>query len=316
MRYNLHINQKSLGGSMNMNLEVQSNKPKMNIKKNIIGVIIGLTVLGLAIKCSYIIPAGYNGIVYSLNGGIEGQTLGQGFHIVVPWKKVVEYTVATEQAYLSKDAKEGSPDDDSFLIPTKDGKTVNVDLEFSYHFDASQLPKVFTRFKGQEGKQIEQSFIRGKIKAWSGEVSSKFTVLDIYGEKRSELNNKVYEHVKKNFAQYGIEVDSVNFSRIGLDEQTEKAIQERVNAQQQLEKQKIEKEKALIEAERKKIEAQGLADARLIQAEADAKANEILKRSLSSELVQLEWVKKWDGKMPTVNGSNGGMILDIKNLSK
>lgn len=299
-----------------MNLEVQPNAPKIHIKKIIIGAVVALAVIGLGLKCSYVIPAGYNGIVYSLNGGVKERTLGQGFHIVAPWKKVVKYTVATEQAYLSKDTKEGSPDDDSFLIPTKDGKTVNVDLEFSYHFDAAQLSKVFTRFKGQEGKQIEQSFIRGKIKAWSGEISSQFTVLDIYGEKRSDLNKRVYNHVKEKFAEYGIEIDSVNFSRIGLDEQTEKAIQERVNAQQQLEKQKIEKEKALIEAERKKIEAKGLADARLIQAEAEAKANEIIKRSLSSELVQLEWVKKWDGKMPTVNGSNGGMILDVKGLSE
>ncbi|RHW55445.1 prohibitin family protein [Clostridium botulinum] len=256
------------------------------------------------------IKAGYVGVVYSMNGGVEDKTLGQGWHLISPFKKVVEYSVATEQAFLSKDKKEGSEDDDSFSIQSKDGKNLNVDLEFSYHFDNDKLPKTFTRFKGQKGKVIEQNHIKGRMKAYATEVSSKFSVLDIYGEKRSNLNKELYEYSKKNFEEWGIIIDSVNFTRINVDEQTNKAIQERVNAQQQLEKQKIELETAKIKAQKDKVDAESKARVTEIGAKAEADANKLKQSTLNSTIVEYEKVKKWDGKVPQVQGGNP--ILDMR----
>ena len=45
-------------------------------------VIIVAIILGFA--CTERIPAGYVGVVYNMNGGIEGETLSQGFHLVSP----------------------------------------------------------------------------------------------------------------------------------------------------------------------------------------------------------------------------------------
>jgi regulator of protease activity HflC (stomatin/prohibitin superfamily) len=278
------------------------------MKSKLIGAIIsGVVILGVVvggIMSAHSIKAGYVGIVYSLDGGIQGEVLSQGLHFVNPLSSVRQYSVATEQAYLSKDKKEGSEDDDSFNIPTSDGKTVNVDLEFSYHFDADKLPQTFTKFKGQDGKTIEDTFIRGKMKAWTAEVSSTFSVIDIYGEKRAELNAKVLEHTQKNFAEYGIAIDSVNFSRIGLDEATSNAIQTRINKQQELETSKLEAEKAKIDAE-----------AKITQAEGEAKANEALSKSIDQSILQSKFLDKWDGKTPVVMGS-GQNIMDISSLMK
>ena len=276
------------------------------MKSKLIGAIIsGVVVLGIlvgGVASSHSIKAGYVGIIYSLDGGIKGEVLPQGLHFVNPLSSVRQYSVATEQAYLSKDAKEGDKDDNSFSIPTSDGKTVNVDLEFSYHFDADKLPQTFTKFKGQDGKTIEDTFIRGKMKAWTAEVSSTFSVIDIYGEKRAELNAKVLQHTQKNFDEYGIVIDSVNFSRIGLDEATSNAIQTRINKQQELETSKLEAEKAKIDAEAKVTVAQG-----------EAKANEALSKSIDQSILQQKFIDKWDGHMPTVTGSNSNM-MDISSL--
>lgn len=260
------------------------------------------------------IRAGYAGIVYNINGGIQDVTLSQGWHFIAPWKKVTQYSVSTEQAFLSKDSREGSAGDDSFGIPSSDGKLLNVDLEFSYRFDVEKLPETYTRFKGQSGKQIEDGFIRAKMKSWSGEISSKFTVMEIYGEKRADLNKAVFEYSRDKFKEYGIVIDSVNFSRIGIDEATEKAIQERVNSQQALEKSKIEAQKAKIDAERLIIEAQAKADAILIEAQGQAKANEELSKSLTPEVVEYYKAQKWDGKLPVSQGGNS--ILDFRGLTQ
>jgi regulator of protease activity HflC (stomatin/prohibitin superfamily) len=280
-------------------------------------VISGLVILGGIIFGAMSIErvkAGYAGIIYNVNGGIEEKTLSQGWHFVAPWKKVIQYSVSTEQAFLSKDSREGSAGDDSFGIPSSDGKLLNVDLEFSYRFDSEKLSETFTRFKGQSGKQIEDNFIRAKMKSWSGEVSSRFTVMEIYGERRAELNKAVFEYTRKNFEQYGIIIDSVNFSRIGIDEATEKAIQERVNSQQALEKSKIEAEKAKIDAEKVKIDAQAKADATLIEAQGQARANEELRKSLTPEVVEYYKAQKWDGKLPISQG--GSSIIDVRGLTE
>lgn len=288
------------------------NKMKFRVGAIVSGVVIVIALIFVGISIERI-KAGYAGIIYNVNGGVEGTTLSQGWHLIAPWKKVTQYSISTEQAFLSKDSREGSKNDDSFGIPTSDGKLLNVDLEFAYRYDADKLPNTFTRFKGQSGKQIEDTFIRAKMKSWSGDISSKFTVMEIYGEKRAELNKSVYEYTREKFNEYGIVVDSVNFSRIGIDEATEKAIQERVNSQQALEKSKIEAEKAKIDAEKLKIEAQAKADAIRIEAEGQAKANEELRKSLTPEVVEYYKAQKWDGKLPIAQGGNS--IIDFSGLT-
>ena len=286
-----------------------------NSNKIIGGIVTAFVLIGVIILVTlstHKIQPGYVGVVYNLNGGIEEEVLNQGLKLISPLKKVSQYSIATEQAYLSRDSKEGSPTDDSFMIPTSDGKTVNVDLEFSYHFDAERLPDTFSRFKGQSGKDIENTFIRGKIKAWTSEVSSKFSVIDIYGEKRAEINTAVLSHVKEKFDEYGIIIDSVNFSRIELDEQTEAAIQERINKQQELETAKIEAQKAEIEANRKVIEAQGEADSKVIRAQGEAEANKILAEDLNDKILQKMYLEKWDGILPKVTSDNISPFIDIE----
>ncbi|MDO5521245.1 MAG: prohibitin family protein [bacterium] len=285
----------------------------MNRKLAVIGAAVAIiAVVVLGFSCMEKIQPGYVGIVYNLKGGIEDEILTQGLHVVSPFKKINSYSVATEQAYLSRDEKEGSEDDDSFTIPTSDGKTVNVDLEFSYHFDSDVLPQTFTTFKGQSGSSIEQTFIRGKIKAWTSEVSSTFSVIDIYGEKRAELNTKVLDHVKTKFSEYGIIIDSVNFSRISLDEKTEEAIQQRINKQQELETAKLESQKATIEAEKKKIQAEADAQAKIIAAEAEAKANKLLEQSITDELIRMKEAEaRLEHGWVTVQGADA-VVVDKK----
>ena len=272
--------------------------------------------------CTVWIEPGYVGIQYSVNGGVQGDTLGQGLNFKNPFTKVTNYSVATTQGNLSKDKKEGSKDDDSFMIATSDGKTVEVDLEYSYHFDVDVLSETFTKFKGQGGEQIEKTFMRGKLKTYVSDVSSKFSVLDIYGEKRTDLNAAILEYAREKFAEFGIIIDSINLSRIELDTQTAEAIQKKINKQQELEELKLEAQKAEVEAEKLLVEkqaqadaeilkAQAEADAELIKAQAQAEANRLISESLTSELLQLEKIQKWSGEVPMVQGDSTP-ILDLK----
>lgn len=261
------------------------------------------------------VPAGYIAVQYNMRGGIEGSVLTQGWHLVSPTVKTTLYSIGIEQSYLTSEDKGDSPKDESFVTPTSDGKSLKVNLEFSYRFDQDKITDTFTKFKGQSGKEVKNSFIKPKMIAWSQEVTAKYPVTEVFGDKRQELNEALDEYLKMKFEPYGIIIDTVNFTNISTDKQTSAAIQKKVNAQQELELANIEaktakinaekeKEVALIAAEQKKEQAKIEAEATKIKAKAQAEANKKISDSLTDKLLKKIAYEQWNGKLPTVSGSN------------
>lgn len=287
---------------------------KIMKKKYLISVGISLTLAIILAIVAYfsvtIIKAGYVGIQYSLNGGIKKEVLEQGLRLKSPIVKVTKYPISRQQVYLSANKDESKASDSSFNIPTSDGKSVSVDLEFSYKFDVNNLTKTYTEFRGKSPEYIEETFIRAKMKSWSGEVSSKFALTDIYGEKRTELNNSVQNYVAPKFAEYGIIIEGVSFTQIRLDEETTKAIQNKINKQQEVETSKLELEKAKIENEKKIAQAQAEAEEIRIKAQAEAEANKTLSESITENLIKLKEVEARDKHgWITVNGANSTAVI-------
>lgn len=73
------------------------------------------------------------------------------------------------------------------------------------------------------------------MRAWTQEVTAKFPVTDVFGDKRQELNEALDVYLKQKFEPYGIVIDTVNFTNIVTDSETSAAIQRKVTAQQELE---------------------------------------------------------------------------------
>ena len=303
----------------------------------ILGALLVATIIG-CIACLETVPAGYVGVVYNMNGGIDGEVLTQGWHFVAPTKKVTEYSIGIEQSYLTAAIQGDSKRDESFNIPTSDGKTVKVDLEFSYRFDAERVTETFIQFKGRSGEEVKTTLIKPKIIAWTQEVSANYPVTDIFGDKRTKINAELDVYLKEKFEPYGIIIDTVNFTNISVDDETAAAIQKKVTAQQELELAEIEartamiqaekekevalmkaeqekqaalikaeadKEVALIEAEQKKIAADAEAYQITAKAEAEAEANKKIAESVTDDLIKYEYAQGWDGKLPVYVGGDG-----------
>lgn len=295
----------------------------MKVKKGLLGAIssavIIIAVLICVAKCTTRVPAGYIAVQYNMRGGIEGEVLTQGWHVVSPTVKTTLYSIGIEQSYLTSEDKGDSEKDESFVTPTSDGKSLTVDLEFSYRFDQDMIADTFTRFKGQSGESVKNTFIKPKMIAWTQEVTAKYPVTDVFGDKRQELNEALDEYLKSKFEPYGIIIDTVNFTNISTDSETAAAIQKKVNAQQELELANIEaktakvnaekeKEVALIAAEQKKEQAEIEAEATKIKADAQAAANKKISDSLTDKLLKKIAYEQWDGKLPTVSGSDANVM--------
>jgi regulator of protease activity HflC (stomatin/prohibitin superfamily) len=93
------------------------------------------------------------------------------------------------------------------------------------------------------------------------------------------------------------------------------ATQNAIQSENRVRQVKAEAEQAITKAtgsaEAARQEAEGTADALLINARAEAKANEIIRLSMSASVLQYRALEHWDGKLPTYNGGGTLPMLTI-----
>ena len=277
----------------------------------IIGVTIAFFVFVIIfIFCTCRINPGYAGVIYNMDGGIEGETLAQGFHVVAPWKHVTAYPISTETVYYTRNTMDenGVEKDKSINVNTKDGKQVNVSITYTYHMDVNVLPIVFEKFRGQKIELIESGYMKNSMFEVVNNITSQYSLMELVGDKRPEINDNIFNAFRENLSPYGIVIESFNLSSVETDDQTKEAIEAVINSQNRLQQSKVELQKAEVEAETARVKARGEADAMIIQAEGQAEANAKLQTTLTDNVIEQRRIEKWDGKLPQIVGSDGVII--------
>lgn len=261
-------------------------------KKGLIGAIVTaivmITVVVGVIMCVEKIPVGYEGVVYNINGGVSGETLSTGWNIVSPTKKVKNFTISNEQIILSKDSREGSEGDDSFKVSTSDDAMLAISFQMSYRFNPDTLVDTYKKFKGMDGEAIVNGRVKTVLKSKVSEVTTDYSMMDIYSGNRSEINNKITEYLNNAFEkEYGIQVLDASIIDVHPDDKLKESIDNRVTALQQKQQAQVEQETAKVQAETALIKAQNEADIKVTAAKAEAEANQLKSASLTPELIQM-----------------------------
>lgn len=257
-------------------------------------VVVIVLVIGVIIcmKSLVKVPAGYVAVQYNANGGVKKEVLNQGWHWKSPMVKTTLYTVGLEQSYLTASKKGDSPDDDSFTASSSEGKSMTLELTYTYQYKPNSVADVFTRFKGQSGKEVRDSFIKPNIVSWTKEIVANYKVSDILGSERANINNAVSDYLAKKFEPYGITISNVSLINIDVDKDTMKAINAKIKAQQDAETQAIQNQtnidKAKADAEAEVTKAQGDANAKVIAAQAEADANAKINSSITDQLIRMK----------------------------
>ena len=250
-------------------------------------IIVGAIFLGLSVEK---IPVGYEGVVYSMNKGVQEETLSQGWHIVAPTKKVKEFTISNEQLILTKDKRDGSEENEAFNVSTAYNASISISFQMSYRFKSEDLVDTYKKFKGMDGEDIINKRVKTVLKSKISEITTDYSMMDIYSGNRSEINKKITEYLNKEFSKsYGIEVMDASIVDVHPDAQLQKTITDRVTALQKKQQAEAEQETVRVEAETKKIKAQADADAMIIAAQAEADAYRIKSAEITEQLL-----RKWE----------------------
>lgn len=265
-------------------------------------------IIGLfcCVACTERIPTGYVGVVYSMNGGVQDELLTQGFHLVAPTKHVKEFTVGNEQLVLSQDSRDGSKGDDSFLVSTADNANISISFQMSYRFKQDEVVDTYKKFRGMDGEQIVNSRVRTVLKAKISEVTTDYTMMDIYSGDRGKINDELTQFLTAELGEeFGIEVIDASIIDVHPDAQLQKTIDDRVTAMQKKQQAEAEQETIKVQNQTKILEAQAAAEAKQIAAEAEAKANETISNSISDNLLKkMEMEARQEHGWVTVHGGS------------
>ena len=182
----------------------------------------------------------------------------------------------------------------------KRGLTVNIDIAVQYRLKAESAPATIEKW----GSSWEEKIINSKVREVVRDVVGQYTAEQL-PEMRNQIASAIETKVKDSVDQLEgapVVLESVELRTINLPtkikdqiERVQIAKQDVTIAEQQKEKAKQQAQKAAEiakgEAERNRIEAQGEADKIRIEAEEQAKANTLISRSLTPELLELEQIK-------------------------
>ena len=260
-------------------------------------------VVGVLSTSIQVIGPGQIGLKFNKAGsarGLSQTNVVSGYVLVNPLTtEIVNYPRAQQSYSWTRNASEGSQGDESFTFNTADQVTLNGDVNFGYQIDPKSAPAIYIRF-GPEVDTITRTYIRSVVRNAITRQASGYTAEQLLGKGRSAFEDASEKEVVEELTPSGFLVR--NFSFIG-ELRAPEAVVQSINAK--------------FSAQQEIAKAQGDAQAILVRAEAQAKANKVLAASLTPELIQNKQVEKWNGTLPTVSGGSGsGFLINLPAQSR
>jgi len=265
-----------------------------------------LAILGLvALIPGFItkIPANSVGIKYSAFSGTQEQTLSEGLKVKSLFDKI--YTISTE---VQTRTVEG------LTAQTKDAQYVTTTLDVKYRVNPANAYIVFTQFRTLEN--MSETLIVPTVQRVLEMTTTKYNVMDVLGEQRTQIYMELEAELAKEFAKYGVDYYSISITDMDAGIEIESAITAEAVAKKDVETAAQELEKARIDAQQKSVTAQAEQDAarikaetKRIEAEAEKAANDLLIQSLTDKILTQQWIEKWNGEVPTYYGGDGADLI-------
>lgn len=255
-----------------------------------VSAVLAVVVAVFCIICLTRIKVGYVGVVYSAKG-VEQNTLTQGWHWLSPLKHVKQFPISQQQIVFSDDPSDYNTGEhaDWHIDAPANGGMVGINLTVNYNFLPDRVVSLYEKFNGMDGEAIVEGRVQNSIIAYVKEVTPRFSVMDIYSDKKSEVNKAITDYLNEKLStEYGINVSSALIIDVELDSALQEKVRAKEQAKQDAEIAELAKQTAEAQAETNRVIAESEAAVKIIEAEAEAKANKTIAESITPELIQLK----------------------------
>jgi regulator of protease activity HflC (stomatin/prohibitin superfamily) len=268
-----------------------------------VGLVLLLLVSQFVISCTTI-DASHEGIKVSKIGSDRGAS---DIENVTGWVFYNPLTSFIEQYPTFTQTKDYDP----FTVSAKGGTLFKIDPTLNYHLVKGQGANVYRKYR-KELPDIENNILRTIVYNSYRDIANTFTP-DSLVNNRVSFEDQVEAKLQKALVNDGFMFENITSnltppeSLQAMIDAKNTAVQNALRLNNQVAAEKASAEIAV-------TKASGIARAKIIEAEAEARANELKQKTLTPMLIQQQWISKWDGSLPTTQlGSSSTMVqLPIK----
>lgn len=241
----------------------------------------------------YSIGPGERGVLTTWGKVVPGVVL-PGAHFKIPFVQSATKFDVRVQKYENTEA-----------AASKDLQDVHTNVAVNLHLDANRVDKLYQTVGNIA--EVEAKLLRPIVSNSLKAVIAKYNAEDLV-EHRDDVRMGVGAAIRQEMMSYPVEIDAVNLTNFQFSGDYATAIEAKQVAQQKALQAKYDLQKAQTDAQQQVVQAQARAQATLINAKADAQALEMKRKAVTPELIMLNAVNKWDGKMPATLVTDGKML--------
>jgi regulator of protease activity HflC (stomatin/prohibitin superfamily) len=263
-------------------------KVKKNNKKLIFGgiyFIITVAVILLVFSSFTVIDAGHTGVVVRL-GKVSDNVLNEGFHFKLP---IITNIVKIDNRVIKTEVESNSA--------SKDLQSISSKVSVNYRVNTNSSAKIYKNV----GNNFETVIVNPAIQECMKSVAAKYTAEELI-TKRAIVSSEMEKEISQKINPYGLNIEVFNIINFEFSKEFSKAIEAKQTAQQQA--LKAEQDLARI-----KVEASQTVE----KAKAESEAYQLKNQQLTDKVIMMEFVEKWDGKLPAVT-SGGSALFDMSSF--
>lgn len=273
------------------------------IKLNIVPITLGLAILLLGMTFA-IVPTGYTGVRTTF-GQISNQVVTSGVNFKIP--------VIQGIALVNNKIQDGDIGDSTIWGESSDKVQVSMSgVTVTYQISADKSAWVASHVSDYKNSLITTGLIQSALKNSSVEFKSDEVTV------RSNIESAAVKNLQTAIDdKYGagvVTVCKVTIGNMNFEDSYNDAISVKNQAQMAYEQSRIENQTAIEKAKANKTvaetNAQAEASVAITKAEAEAKANKLINESLTKNVLEQNYLDKWNGELPKVmtDGSSGTMF--------
>ena len=272
----------------------------------IVLLIIAIAGLAIVTTATVRIPSGYRGVLLTW-GKVEDTVFMEGLNFKIPFSQSVVLMNVQIQKAESIEA-----------TATKDLQEVSTTVAVNYKLDPIYVNEVYRDLRQDYVDRVIKPNIEESLKATTALFRAEELIT-----KRAEVKQTFDTILAERLSIFNIQVIAVSLTDFQFSPSFAAAIDAKVTAEQQalvskneLEMIRYEAQQQIIQAEAAKNatmrRAEGDAFAQITEANATAKAIQIITAQMTDEYAQYLWLTQWDGKLPAVyTKDESGLIIDV-----
>lgn len=257
---------------------------------NPVRLVLLLLALLLVSQFFVVVPAGSRGVLLRF-GAVQERVLEEGLHPLLPGVESVRpLSVRVQSLSVRSEAA------------SRDLQDVKAEVTLSWHLRPERVAAIYGQLGEEEA--IVRAVVEPAIDDSLQAVVARLTAEELITE-RAALKQGLAELLRERLAANYLALDAVDLVQLDFSPGFRQAVEAKQVAEQDARR-----------AEYEALMAQRLAQARVHQAEGEARAQQLLQAGLTPELLEHQRIERWNGRLPLVVSREPVRGLNLKALLK